>query len=88
MRRFGGMLSFEVQDPKGLMDRLKRLEVIILAESLGGVESLIEVPATMTHKSVPVEQQKKQGITEGLVRFSVGIEDAEDLIDDIRRALS
>jgi len=88
MRRFGGMLSFEVQDPKGLMDRLKRLEVIILAESLGGVESLIEVPATMTHKSVPVDQQKKQGITEGLVRFSVGIEDAEDLIDDIRRALS
>jgi cystathionine beta-lyase/cystathionine gamma-synthase len=88
MRRFGGMLSFEVQDPKGLMDRLKRLEVITLAESLGGVESLIEVPATMTHKSVPVEQQKKQGITEGLVRFSVGIEDAEDLIDDIRRALS
>jgi cystathionine beta-lyase/cystathionine gamma-synthase len=88
MRRFGGMLSFEVQDPKGLMDRLKRLEVITLAESLGGVESLIEVPATMTHKSVPVDQQKKQGITEGLVRFSVGIEDAEDLIDDIRRALS
>jgi len=88
MRRFGGMLSFEVKDPAGLMDRLRRLEVITLAESLGGVESLIEVPATMTHKSVPVEQQRRQGITEGLVRFSVGIEDVEDLIEDLSRALT
>jgi cystathionine beta-lyase/cystathionine gamma-synthase len=51
------------------------------------VESLIEHPASMTHKSVPVEQQRKQGITEGLVRFSVGIEDPEDLIEDLSRAL-
>ncbi len=87
MRRFGGMLSFEVKEPKGLMDRLRKLEVITLAESLGGVESLIEVPASMTHKSVPADQQRKQGITEGLVRFSVGIEDPEDLIDDLKRAL-
>ena len=87
MRRFGGMLSFEAKDAKTLMDRLKRLEVITLAESLGGVESLIEVPATMTHKSVPVEQQRKQGITEGLVRFSVGIEDPDDLIGDLQRSL-
>lgn len=88
MRRFGGMLSFEAKDAKGIVDRLRRLEVITLAESLGGVESLIEHPATMTHKSVPVEQQRKQGITDGLVRFSVGIEDAEDLIEDLRRALA
>ncbi len=87
MRRFGGMVSFEVKEPAGLVDRLRRLEVITLAESLGGVESLIEHPASMTHKSVPLEQQKKQGITEGLVRFSVGIEDPEDLIEDLKRAL-
>jgi cystathionine beta-lyase len=87
MRRFGGMLSFEVKEPGGLLDRLRRLQVITLAESLGGVESLIEHPASMTHKSVPVEQQRKQGITEGLVRFSVGIEDPEDLIEDLSRAL-
>ncbi len=87
MRRFGGMLSFEVKEPAGLMDRLRKLEVITLAESLGGVESLIEIPDAMTHLSVPVERRRELGITEGLVRFSVGLEDVDDLTDDIRRAL-
>ncbi len=87
MRRFGGMLSFELRDAARVVERLKRLEVILLAESLGGVESLIEHPASMTHASVPKEQRDKQGITDGLVRFSVGIEDSADLIEDLQRAL-
>lgn len=87
MQRFGGMLSFEVRDASHVVDRLRRLEVIVLAESLGGVESLIEHPASMTHSSVPKDQREKQGITDGLVRFSVGIEDAQDLIEDLERAL-
>jgi len=87
MRRFGGMLSFEFRDPAKVLERLRRLEVIVLAESLGGVESLIEHPASMTHSGVPKEQREKQGITDGLVRFSVGIEDVQDLRDDLQRAL-
>jgi len=87
MRRFGGMLSFELRDASKIVDRLKRLEVILVAESLGGVESLIEHPASMTHGSVPKEQREKQGITDGLVRFSVGIEDSQDLIVDLHRAI-
>ncbi len=87
MRRFGGMLSFELRDSTRLVERLKRLEVILLAESLGGVESLIEHPASMTHTSVPKEQREKQGITDGLVRLSVGLEDAQDLTEDLGRAL-
>jgi cystathionine beta-lyase/cystathionine gamma-synthase len=88
MRRFGGMLSFELRNPGNVIQRLKRLEVIVLAESLGGVESLIEHPASMTHGSVPREQREKQGITDGLVRFSVGLEDLQDLQDDLSRALA
>lgn len=88
MRRFGGMLSFEMKDPADVVRRLKRLEVILLAESLGGVESLIEHPASMTHSGVPKDQRERQGITEGLVRFSVGLEDAQDLTDDLARALA
>jgi len=84
---FGGMLSFEMRDAAKVVERLRRLEVIVLAESLGGVESLIEHPASMTHSSVPKEQREKQGITEGLVRFSVGLEDAADLQEDLQRAL-
>ncbi len=87
MRRFGGMLSFEMRDAAKVVERLRRLEVIVLAESLGGVESLIEHPASMTHSSVPKEQREKQGISEGLVRFSVGLEDAGDLQEDLQRAL-
>ncbi len=87
MRRFGGMMSFELRDSANVVARLKRLEVIVLAESLGGVESLIEHPASMTHGSVPRDQREKQGITDGLVRFSVGLEDLQDLQDDLGRAL-
>jgi cystathionine beta-lyase/cystathionine gamma-synthase len=87
MRRFGGMMSFELRDSANVVARLKRLEVIVLAESLGGVESLIEHPASMTHGSVPRDQRERQGITDGLVRFSVGLEDLQDLQDDLGRAL-
>ena len=88
MRRFGGMLSFVLKDAAKAKAVLKRLEVITLAESLGGVESLIEHPASMTHsRSIPKEERDRRGITEGLIRFSVGIEDVEDLREDLDRAL-
>jgi len=87
MQRFGGMLSFEFRNTAHVVERLKRLEVIVLAESLGGVESLIEHPVSMTHSSVPKEQRERQGITDGLVRFSVGIEDVQDLTEDLTRAI-
>ena len=88
MRRFGGMLSFELKDGDGAVERLRRVQVITLAESLGGVESLVEHPASMTHQSVPPEQRRRQGITEGLVRLSVGLEDVDDLQEDLARVLA
>ena len=88
MLGFGGMLSFEI---KGNLKETKRflenLKIISLAESLGGVESLIEHPALMTHASIPKEEREKIGITDSLIRLSVGIEDVEDLIDDLQHAL-
>jgi len=87
MRRFGGMLSFVLNDARKAKRFLKRLEVITLAESLGGVESLIEHPASMTHASLPKGERDARGISEGLIRFSVGIEDVEDLRLDLERAL-
>lgn len=87
MRRFGGMMSFVLRDAKGAKPFLKRLRVITMAESLGGVESLIEHPATMTHASVPKAEREKHGISDGLIRFSVGIEDVEDLKEDLVAAL-
>ena len=87
MRRPGGMLSFVLKDPARAMDFLKRLDVLTLAESLGGVETLIEHPASMTHASLPPKEREARGIMDGLVRLSVGIEDVEDLIEDLRRAL-
>ena len=87
MRRFGGMLSFVLRNPTKAKAFLKRLDVITLAESLGGVESLIEHPATMTHASLPRKEREERGISGGLVRFSVGIEDVEDLQADLNRAL-
>ena len=87
MRRFGGMLSFVLRDPRKVRAFLKRLGVITLAESLGSVESLIEHPATMTHTSIPKEAREGRGISDGLLRFSVGIEDVEDLREDLDRAL-
>ncbi len=88
MRRFGAMLSFELRDAAGAVERLRRAQVITLAESLGGVESLIEHPDSMTHQSVPKDQRLKQGITEGLIRFSVGLEDVSDLQEDLDRILA
>jgi cystathionine beta-lyase/cystathionine gamma-synthase len=89
MDGFSGMLSFEVKG--GLRQAravLRRLRLFKIAESLGGVESLVELPAIMTHASIPREERRKAGLADGLIRLSVGIEDAEDLIDDLTRALS
>ena len=85
----GGMLSFELQGGAAAADRLlARLRIFTLAESLGGVESLIEVPARMTHGSIPPAARAALGISDGLVRVSVGIEDPDDLIADIAQALA
>lgn len=88
MSGFGGMISFEL---KGDIERAKRMisscEIFSLAESLGGVESLIGHPASMTHGSIPREERLKAGLTDGLIRLSVGIEDAKDLTADLDRAL-
>ncbi len=87
-RGFGGMLSFVVT---GGLDRarriLERLQLFMLAESLGGVESLAEHPASMTHASIPAERRAALGVSDGLIRLSVGIEDCEDLLRDLRQAL-
>lgn len=88
MRTMGGMVSFELENFEAVKTFLKKLEIFTLAESLGGVESLVCHPPTMTHKSMPKEEQEKAGIMEGLVRLSVGIEDEEDLINDLKQALN
>lgn len=85
---FGGMVSFETGSLENARKVLEGVRVCTLGESLGGVESLISHPATMTHASVPEETRNKLGITDGLVRISVGIEDVEDIIADIDQALS
>ena len=87
MRGFGGMLSFEMGTQALAGKFLETLEVFSLAESLGGVESLANHPATMTHASVPADRRKQLGINDGLVRLSVGIEDGEDLVEDLERAM-
>ncbi|OLD03047.1 cystathionine gamma-synthase [Candidatus Bathyarchaeota archaeon] len=87
MRGYGGMLSFELKG--GLAEckkLLKKLRVFTVAESLGGVESLIEHPASMTHASVPRERRLQLGVSDGLIRVSTGVEDAEDLLEDLERA--
>jgi cystathionine beta-lyase/cystathionine gamma-synthase len=88
MRGFGGMLAFEVGSLVRAQAVLEGVRLFSLAESLGGVESLISHPATMTHASVPTERRQALGITDGLVRISAGIEDAADLVADIDRALT
>lgn len=88
MRGFGGMIAFDVGSFHRANKMLKKVQVCSLAESLGGVETLISHPATMTHASVPKKQREASGVTDGLVRISVGIEDADDIIADIRNALS
>lgn len=88
MKDFGGMISFVVKD--GLAKAtsvLERVQIFSLAESLGGVESLIEHPAIMTHASVPADIRKQLGIDDGLIRISVGIENETDLVDDLKAAL-
>jgi cystathionine beta-lyase/cystathionine gamma-synthase len=88
MTGFGGMLAFETGGLESARTILKSVRLCALAESLGGVETLISHPATMTHASVPFEERQRLGITDGLVRISVGIEDVEDLIADLEQALA
>jgi cystathionine beta-lyase/cystathionine gamma-synthase len=85
---FGGMIAFDTGSIERGAAVLRATRVFALAESLGGVESLISHPATMTHASVPRVEREKAGLTDGLVRISVGIEDLEDLQADLDRALS
>ncbi len=89
MRDFGGMMSFTLKDDS--VDVAKKLlsstQLFALAESLGGVESLINHPASMTHASIPREERIKNGLSDSLIRLSVGIEDVEDLIEDLRQAI-
>ena len=90
MSDFGGMISFELPDDRkeAALQILDEVEVFTLAESLGGVESLIEHPATMTHASIPAEEREKIGLSDSLIRLSVGVETLDDLSADLRRALS
>jgi len=89
MRGFGGMLSFVLRGPQERAhDFVRRLKFFSLAESLGGVESLISIPSRMTHGSIPKEDRERRGVTDGLIRLSVGIEDADDLVADLEHALS
>jgi cystathionine beta-lyase/cystathionine gamma-synthase len=85
---FGGMISFEVGSLEAAKEVLNHTKLCSLAESLGGVESMISLPALMTHASIPPEIQAQIGITQGLIRLSVGIEDVEDLIADLDQALA
>lgn len=85
---FGGMISFDVGSAEKADELLAKLHYFTLAESLGAVESLISVPARMTHASIPSERRAELGITDGLVRISVGIEDVEDLLEDLTQALA
>ncbi len=88
MTGFGGMISLEL----GSVERARRFvegtKIFALAESLGGVESLVGHPASMTHASVPPEMRRAMGLTDSLVRLSVGIEEVEDLIGDLEQALA
>ncbi len=88
MKGFGGMLSFDLGSREAAATLLKSVRLMALAESLGGVESLISHPATMTHASVPMEHRNALGITDGLVRISAGLEDLDDLQDDLTQALA
>lgn len=89
MRDFGGMISFTLKDDsmEAANKVLSSTKLFSLAESLGGVESLINHPASMTHASIPREERIKNGLTDGLMRLSVGIEDAGDLIEDLKKAI-
>ncbi len=89
MRGFGGMISFTLKNDNidAAVDVLKKTKIFSLAESLGGVESLIGHPATMTHASIPREERIQNGLSDSLIRLSVGIEDKDDLIEDLKQAI-
>ncbi|MBO2537618.1 bifunctional cystathionine gamma-lyase/homocysteine desulfhydrase [Rummeliibacillus suwonensis] len=87
-RGFGGMISFDVGSGEKAAKVLTSVKYFTLAESLGAVESLISIPALMTHASIPAERRAELGITDGLIRISVGLEDVEDLIEDLTQALN
>jgi cystathionine gamma-lyase len=89
MNGFGGIISVEMKGGLRKARRvLERCELFALAESLGGVESLIEHPGTMTHASVPAVNRKRLGISDGLIRLSVGVEDVGDLCNELARVLA
>ena len=89
MKGYGGMISFEIEGGREAANAFFRsLRVFSFAESLGGVESLACYPAEMTHGAIPREERERRGITEGLIRLSVGIEDSEDLLADLSGALA
>ena len=88
MSGFGGMLSVELGDTNRARTLTERVKLFALAESLGGVESLIGHPASMTHASVPIDMRERMGLTDSLIRLSVGIEDPDDLIEDLDQALA
>lgn len=88
MKGFGGMVSFDVGSGELAEKVLRKVKYFTLAESLGAVESLISLPAKMTHASIPADRRAELGITDGLIRISVGIEDVRDLIEDLSQALS
>jgi cystathionine beta-lyase/cystathionine gamma-synthase len=89
MSGFGAMVSFTLHDDsiEKAVDVMSGLKVITLAESLGGVESLISHPASMTHGSIPKDVREKAGLMDSLIRLSAGVEDADDLIEDLKTAL-
>jgi cystathionine gamma-lyase len=88
MRNFGGMISLRLKGgPEAVKQFVKKTRLFSLAESLGGVESLVCHPATMTHASIPLEVRRARGVDDGLLRLSVGIEDFEDLRRDLASAL-
>jgi len=89
MKDFGGMLSFTLKDDsvEAATKVLTSTKIFSLAESLGGVESLINHPASMTHASIPREERIKNGLADGLIRLSIGIEDADDLVEDLKNAI-
>ena len=86
-RNGGVMISFELEDGHDIKVFFESLELITLAESLGGVESLVCHPSSMTHASIPEEIRKKVGITDGLIRLSIGIEDIDDILADLDKAI-
>ena len=89
MKDFGGMISFTLKNAsvEETFNMASKVKVFSLAESLGGVESLLNHPATMTHASIPKEEREKVGVTDTLIRLSVGIEDIDDLIADLEQAI-